>query len=190
MNTRDALLECLPVVAYDRQAAGVRAEATSAAAVVDGAVSLADVITIEQQPGSTALALPDWERNYALPDACLGGAAATEQQRRANVLARIAARGNLSRQFMIDQATSLGYPGCTITELGPMSCEDHSESAVNGIDFIGAWRLNIPIATTVYTMTCDDPCDAALVSWGNAQLECVINRRKPAHTVALFAYAP
>lgn len=190
MNTRDAMLECLPAVAYDRAAPGVRGEATAAAAVLDGAINLADVVLREQQPDTTALALLDWERNYALPDACIGGLGAIEAARRTNLIDRIAGRGDLSRAFFIEQAASLGYAGCTITEMGPFTCADPCDSPVNGADFIGVWRLNVPVSTAVIDMTCESPCDSALRAWGNVQLECVINRRKPAHTVALFAYAP
>lgn len=190
MITRDAFLECLPPVAYDRQAPGVRTEATSAASVLDRGLDLADVLALEQQPDTTALALPDWERNYGLPDACIGGLGATVAARRANLIDRIAARGNLNRAFYIAQAMSFGYAGCTVTELGPMTCMDPCDSPCNGYDFIGVWRLNVPVSTAIVDMTCEYPCDSPLRFWGNTQLECMVNRRKPAHTVALFAYAP
>ena len=190
MNTRDALVECLPAVAYERSAPNVQAEATSAARVLDASIDLADVLSREQQPDTTALALTDWERNYGLPDACIGGLAATEAARRSNLLDRIAGRGNLSRAFYIDQAASLGYAGCTVTELGPMTCTDPCDSNVNGSNFIGVWRLNVPVNVVIVTATCESPSDAALYSWGNVQLECMVNRRKPANTIAMFGYAP
>ena len=190
MNTRDALTECLPPVAYDRAAPGVLAEATSAAAVLDWSITLADVLLQEQQPDTTALALPDWERNYGLPDACIGGLAATVAARRANLIARIAGRGNLNAAFYIAQAAALGYPGSTVTELGPYTCMDPCDNAVNGYDFIGVWRLNLTLSTAIVVASCESPSDAPLRAWGNTQLECLINRKKPAHSVALFGYAP
>lgn len=190
MNTRDALVACLPPQAYDRHAAGVQAEATSAAKVLDGATDSAGGVLTEHQPEQAAGALLDWERNYNLPDDCTGGLAATLDARRKSLLGRIYGRGNLSRGFMIDQATGLGYPGCTVTEYGPVTCADPCDSPVNGVEFIGVWRLNVPVSTAITTATCTDPCDSALRSWGNTQLECVIRRRKPAHTVAIFGYAP
>lgn len=190
MNTRDALVACLPATAYDRSAPMVLAESASTAVPLDRGIELADVVLLEQQPDKAALALPDWERNYGLPDDCIGGLAAPESARRANLMDRILGRGNLSRGFYIEQATALGYPGCTIAEMSPMTCEDPCDGAVNGEDFIGVWRLDVPVSTAVIDMTCESPCDSALSSWGNTQLECVINRRKPANTVALFAYAP
>lgn len=190
MNTQDALIACLPPDAYERSAVGVRAEAASTAATLDDAINSADVLLAEQQPDLTIQLLGDWERNYSLPDACVGGADAPADARRLNLLARIRGRGDLSRQHMLDLAASLGYPGCTITEFGGMTCADPCDSPVNGEDFIGVWRLNVPIATAIFEATCESPCDVQLRRWGNTQLECVIVRHKPAHTVVLFGYAP
>lgn len=190
MLTRDALISCLPPTAYDRLAPGVQDEAATAAAVLDGSIASSDVVLSEHQPGNAVVALLDWERNYNLPDSCSGGLAASDAVRRANLLERISARGNLSRAYYIDLAERLGYPDCTITEFGPMTCADPCDGYLNSPEFVGVWRLNAPMLTAVVIMTCESPCDAALASWGNTQLECVINRRKPAHTQVVFSYTP
>jgi uncharacterized protein YmfQ (DUF2313 family) len=122
-------------------------------------------------------------------DTCSVVVPPSEAQRRSSLLGRLKRLANLSRQFMVDQAAALGYPGCTVTEFGPMTCQDSCDGATNSVEFIGVWKLNIPIATTVKYLTCESSCDAALASWGNSQLEYIINRRKPAHTKAVFAYA-
>ena len=188
MNTQEALVACLPPQAYDRLARGVQAEAASAAAVLDQAIDGANNLLAEHQPDLTTQLLGDWERNYNLPDSCIGGAGASAAARRINLLARIRGRGDLSRRHMLELATDLGYPGCSITEYGGTTCEDPCDSPVNGEDFIGVWRLDVPIATAIFTATCESPSDVQLRSWGNTQLECVIARHKPAHSVALFAY--
>lgn len=190
MQTSDALIACLPPRAYDPSAPEVQRAAAATATVIDDAIQSAAGLRIEHQPDLAARALPDWERNYNLPDTCIGGADAPIDARRLNLLERIRGKGDLSRAFMIDQAEALGYPGCSITESGPMTCMEPCDSPVNGVEFIGVWRLNVPVATAIRVMTCLDPCDSALRSWGNTQLECVINRRKPGGTVAIFGYAP
>lgn len=172
MNTTDALLACLPPYAYDRQAVGVRAEATSAASVIDTGIGKSDTLLREQQPDRTLEALPDWERNYGLPDTCCATGSGTEAERRSNLLGRFRGRGNMSIAYLLAEATRLGYPGCTITEISP-----------------GSWRLNVPMTTAVVLMTCESPCDNALRTWGNTQLECLMRRLKPAHTTPLFAYS-
>jgi uncharacterized protein YmfQ (DUF2313 family) len=189
MDTRDALLACLPASAYDTSAATVVAEVSSAGLVIDRALGGAGAVLIEQQPDLAAAALGDWERNYGLPDDCaMAGGAASEAERRADLLERIPGLGNLSRQYFIAQATRLGYVGCTVTEYGPMTAEEACDSSVNGDEFIGVWSLNVPGAVTVTQMNCESTCDSALSAWGDEQLGCLINRRKPAHSVALLAY--
>lgn len=190
MLTKEALLSCLPPLAYDRSAPGVQAEVAAAAAVLDEAAGLMEVVLDEHQPGKAILSLPEWERNHGLPDSCSGGATAPFDVRRSNLLERRIGRGNMSRPYYIDKAARLGYPGCTITEYGPMTCADPCDSAVNGIEFIGVWRLDVPMNTVVRLMTCESPSDSALASWGNEQLECAIGRRKGAHTKVIFGYAP
>lgn len=190
MNTQDALIACLPPVSYDPAAPGVQLEASAAAAPLDDVIDSAGNLLLEHQPDRTALLLGDWERNYSLPDACIGGAGASADARRLNLMLRIRGRGNLSIPYMLALAETLGYPGCTITEYGGMTCMDPCDSAVNGEDFIGVWRLNVPVATGIFTATCESPCDVQLRRWGNTQLECVIVRHKPAHSIALFGYAP
>lgn len=190
MNTQEALIACLPPQAYERTARGVVVEASATAAPLDDGIDNAGVLLTEHQPDLTVQALIDWERNYGLPDACIGGSGASADARRLNLLARIRGRGDLSIPYILRLAELLGYPGCTVTEFGGMTCADPCDSPVNGEDFIGVWRLNVPVATGIFTATCESPCDVQLRRWGNVQLECLIVRHKPAHTVALFGYAP
>jgi uncharacterized protein YmfQ (DUF2313 family) len=170
----DALLACLPPQSYDRQATSVRREMLLAADQCDAAEGSLQSLILEQMPDTAGNAFVDWERNYGLPDDCVGGAAAPLSQRRLNLLARIKAKGDLTPAYMLSIAASLGYPSCTITEFS------------GGL--IGQWRLNIPISVGVIELTCVMSCDQPLRTWGNTQLECSINRRKPAHTTVLFAY--
>lgn len=188
MSTTEALLACLPPESYDRRAPLIVQEAVAAAAPLDVVIDYAGLLRIEHQPDLTTLALPDWERNYGLPDACMGGGDAPEAIRRANLLQRIAAKGDLSRAHMLAIAASVGYPGSSIFEYEPMSCEDSCEDALFGENWIGVWRLDVLTSTAIYEMSCEDTCETALRSWGNEQLECVINRRKPAGSIALFGY--
>ena len=50
-----------------------------------------------------------------------------------------------------------------------------------------AWAVNAT-STTVNELTVDDTVDDPLAYWGNAILECVLERIKPAHTYVVFAY--
>ena len=190
MQILDALPDLLPPVAYDGRAATVQRELAALAAVLGDVQLAADALQAEHRPDQAVVALGDWERNYGLPDTCSGGASQTIEQRRVALLQRIAGRGNLSRAFMLALAEAVGYPGATITEFGPTTCEHPCDAPLMGFDWVGVWQMVLLQATSITEATCEGTCDSPLRVFGNTQLECVINRRKPAHTQVMFSYAP
>lgn len=51
------------------------------------------------------------------------------------------------------------------------------------------WKINVHAnELSVKYFTCESPCTDPLVEWRNLAMENLINRIKPAHTVAIFAY--
>jgi len=82
---------------------------------VDGRA--ADLLEIESDPRTTVELLPDWERNFGLPDPCYT-APQTVAQRQIALVARMTLWGSQSRQWYIDFAAFLGY-NITISEYRP-----------------------------------------------------------------------
>jgi uncharacterized protein YmfQ (DUF2313 family) len=82
---------------------------------VDGRA--ADLLEIESDPRSTVELLPDWERNWGLPDPCIQSPQ-TVSQRQFALVQRMTIQGGQSRQFFIDIAKQIGYD-ITITEYRP-----------------------------------------------------------------------
>jgi uncharacterized protein YmfQ (DUF2313 family) len=85
--------------------------------VVDGRA--ADLLETESDPRTTMELLPDWERNWGLPDPCWSQAQTIGQRQRELVL-RMTTLGGQSRQFFIDTAAYLGY-SITISEYRPFT---------------------------------------------------------------------
>lgn len=141
----------------------------------------------ESFPDTTLQLLPNWERVAGLPDACsvLGD---TIEIRRQNLLAKLTARGGQTKQYLIDVALSLGFI-ITITEFSAFEVD---KSAVEDALCDETWRfvfeVNAPSETVTWFRSGNSSAGEALAVWGNARLECLINRLKPAHTIALFAY--
>src|ERR1700756_282110 len=79
---------------------------------VDGRA--ADLLEIESDPRSTVELLPDWERNWGLPDPCYK-APQTIGQRQLALVMRMTMQGAQSREFFISVASMIGYD-ITITE--------------------------------------------------------------------------
>ena len=90
----------------------------------------ADLLERESDPRYTFELLPDWERNFGLPDPCYE-APQNYAERIAELLRRMTMEGGQSRQFFIELAATLGYT-VTITEY---------RTFVVGIDRVGDSRV-------------------------------------------------
>jgi uncharacterized protein YmfQ (DUF2313 family) len=128
-----------------------------------------DTLTTEADPRTTSQLLPDWEATCGLPDGCVPGGGSTAQRRNA-VVGRLVATGGASRAYLIGLAAKFGYV-ITIDEPAPFT-----------------FRVTSPLASGLVYSTCNGTCDDQLQTFGVAQLECLIERVKPAHTAAEFAY--
>jgi len=153
-------------------------------AVFEGRVT--DFIN-NQFPDSTVDFINDWERVAGLPDPC-SGLSPTLAIRQKDLVAKLAAVGGQTPAYFISIAASLGYT-ITITEFNPFRV---SISAVgdplNGADWQFAFQVNAPLNTVEYFKVNHNAAGDALATWANARLECLINAKKPAHTVVIFSY--
>jgi uncharacterized protein YmfQ (DUF2313 family) len=139
----------------------------------------------EADPRTADELLADWERIAGLPDSCVSGTQTTAQ-RRAALVARLTTIGGQSIAYYIARAAGLGYT-ITINEFSQQTVESDVTSPMYGQPWNFAWQVNSALNTVGYLTVADTVADP-LAWWGNAALECSINRLKPAHTFALFAY--
>lgn len=140
----------------------------------------------EADPRTTTELIEDWERVLGLPDLCTE-LAGTLAGRRGAATTKLTASGYQTPAYYTAAAAALGYQ-IGIEEFMPYE----SGHLVHGVEVTPAqwpyvFRVHAP-DTTVTEFTCLSPCTEPLQSWGNDQLECLINRIKPAHTHALFSY--
>lgn len=139
----------------------------------------------EADPRTTNELLGDWERVAGLPDTCVAAALGTAQ-RIAALVTKLTTIGGQSREYYIALAAKLGYT-ITITEFAPFTVASRIDTPIRGELWRFAWQVNAPLVTQTF-FTMNSTVADALSTFGNTQLECVINRLKPAHTHAQFAY--
>lgn len=75
------------------------------------------LLEVDSDPRLTIDLLPDWERNWGLPDPCYAAPTSLDERHLA-LLMRMTIEGGQSREFFIGIAASLGY-SITITEYRP-----------------------------------------------------------------------
>jgi uncharacterized protein YmfQ (DUF2313 family) len=185
-----ALLALLPRgAAWPRDPDTVLAQALSGLAATHARLHAraGDLSEIESDPAQATELLAAWEATYGLPDPCVPDEQ-TLQARRAALVSRIGQRGGQSRQYFIDVAAALGF-AITIEEFRPLDV-DHFEADDPVLDepWAHAWRVRAEETTVVEFRAELSAADEPLLDFGNAALECVLGRLRPAHTVLQFAY--
>ncbi|NTZ40652.1 DUF2313 domain-containing protein [Enterobacter sp. JMULE2] len=186
MNTVDLFRAMMPPVSYDPNAKFLSAELGAEAAVMDTVRASARRVLDSITPFYATVTLSDWERIYEL--APRDGA--TIQERRQNVLVRMAATGGLSIPYFINLAASLGYT-ITITEprafqTGINRCGDRLY--VEGMRWV--WQVNVLGASTPrYRFRCgSSAAGEPLLAFGESVLETTFKDLKPAFTDCYFTY--
>lgn len=145
----------------------------------------------EANPQTTALLLPEWETEVGLPDQCSQDDE-TVAERRAAVVHKLARRGGATPEYFEELALVYGADlgqSVSVEEFTPFraGASAAGDGVTNG-DWTHAFLVHGP---SVYFRVFRADSGAAgepLRSWGNERLECVVNKYKPAHTVALFSY--
>lgn len=150
---------------------------------VDGTAAF---VVEEADPRTTAALLADWERVYGLPEPHVIGEQSF-QARRDALVAKVTMEGGQSPAFYIALVGAIGY-AITITERSPHNTELDTEQPITSDEEAYVWIVHCG-ATTVREATTEDDTEMATAVWGNDLLEAFITRYKPAHTLALFAYA-
>jgi uncharacterized protein YmfQ (DUF2313 family) len=192
----------------------------------------ADLLEQESDPRTTIELLPDWERNWGLPDPCYD-APLTIAERQLALLMRMTMMGAQSRKFFIDVAAMIGYT-ITITEYrtfvvgidrvgdarvygaagapDPIMRNDWGNPIMdeNGDAFVEDgelsewpyyglgpdtnrfyWTVQVSGAKLIWFRCSSGQCgvNPHLVIGLADDLECLLNRWKPAHTQIIFDYS-
>lgn len=167
----------------------------------------ADLLEIETDPRATIEMLPDWERNWGLPDPC-NTEAQTLAARHAALLNKMTSIGGQSRAFFYNVAAALGYH-ITITEFSPFMCglsrcgDTRTLTPTDPGDTGYRWQIGPPTIRFYWRVhvygvslkwfrtggnggqTGVDP----MVRIGLAtDLECLLRRWKPAQTDIVFSF--
>jgi len=162
----------------------------------------ADLLEKETDPRYTTEMMAEWERAFGLPDKCLSEPLTMSDRRKA-LMTKITMLGAQSREFFIALAASIGYH-IVITEYRPWMV---------GIDRVGMtidpytgaqpaatlgypenrfyWTVHVGQARlTWFRVTAGETgVDPHLRIGLATDLECLLNRYKPAHTQIIFDYS-
>lgn len=136
-------------------------------------------------------ALGDWEAEFGLPDECVVSQELTTDRRKLLLRMKVAAKGGQSIEYFTCLAATLGYE-ITIKEFVSFRCGQGrcGQTQLGGPANEVFWEVFVSTSTVTYfragsSKVGKDP----LGSYGKRKdLECLLNRWKPAHTQIRFHY--
>lgn len=138
-------------------------------------------------PSTSHELLPEWEDSLGLPDTCIGEEA-TIQKRRSQVVAKLTGTGGQSKAYFIGYAAALGYT-VTVEEYSPFRMGQHRMGKPLGDEgWAHTWAVVAPQTTIVSFVMGKSSTGEPLQAWGNAALQCSLEKIAPAHTELLFIY--
>jgi uncharacterized protein YmfQ (DUF2313 family) len=166
----------------------------------------ADLLERESDPRATIELLPDWERNWGLPDPCFPDATSIPE-RQAMLVLKMTMMGGQSREYFIDIAKWLGYD-ITISEYAPFmagvsEAGDTREMPIDEDPLVGdykwyigpeemrfAWTVHVHATSLIWFRAGEGEAgvDPHLKIGLAEDLECLLRRWKPAQTDLLFDY--
>jgi uncharacterized protein YmfQ (DUF2313 family) len=145
-------------------------------------------------PDSTSEMLTDWERVAGLPDDC-ANPTATFEERRAALVSKLQLVGGQSPEYYVTLAASLGF-AIEVFQYQPFTVGGSAvgDALTNNDDGVApygwqyVWRVKAVTQRLFAFRAGLGRVGEPLRDWGNGQLECILNKWKPAHTVILFDY--
>lgn len=161
----------------------------------------ADLLERETDPRLSLEMFIDWERNWGLPDDCFFFDGGDLAGRRSTLMRKMTIEGGQSREFFVMVGTGLGFK-IEIHEYSPFMVGLSEVGDVRGDDDRQRWHIGPPEQRFYWTVNVGD----VSLSWfraGESQagidphlkigyptdLECLLNRWKPAHTYIVFDYS-
>lgn len=147
-------------------------------------------LLVDAFPATTVELLPEWEQSLGLPDPCEGADQGLEQ-RRAQVVTRLASAGGQSVAYFLEVLARLGYPDGSIEQYAPFRADRSvAETPLFGPEWAFAWRVNLPELRVFYFQADISAADEPLLVISNDVAVCVIDALKPAHTTVFYTTDP
>ena len=146
----------------------------------------------ELDPRVTDQLLTDWERLLSLPDECEAEPQnLTVQQRRERIVQILTTSGSQNKQFYINLAANFGIT-ISVTDVTDQPPFLAGRSRAGDRLTNGNWRyafvISAPFENATRFRAGYGRAGQRLVDVSNPTLECLINKHKPAHTIAILTF--
>lgn len=147
----------------------------------------ADAFLDETDPRTCVAMLPDFERNYGLPDDC-SPSQQSVPQRRAALIARVTENFTLTEENIVALAATLGFDVTVTTYKQPRCGKAICAAPCISLQQESTWTVNAPADPITYAICGIARCGDRTSSFGFTQLECVMNEVNSAFLFVSFNF--
>lgn len=145
----------------------------------------------ESNPATTFELISDWERVFGLPDECAPDEVLTLQQRRQRILQLLTTRGGQNKAFYQTLAAQFGFD-VDVIEVSDQPPFRAGQGRAGDRLTNGTWRyafiISAPAESIVRFRAGISTAGERLLLVQNSTLQCLIEKYKPAHAIAIFTY--
>ncbi len=132
--------------------------------------------------------LPEWEKDWGLPDPCMQLIDGDDFQMRViRLAAKVRGLGGNGRQFFIDLAKQFGYD-VTLDDPKPLRAGFCAGDFCYDEMFEYVWYMKVPAGMQIRVFDANSEANQPLRDWGDLAFECVIKQYKPDHEEVFFEY--
>ncbi|AGC50753.1 DUF2313 domain-containing protein [Lawsonia intracellularis] len=186
MSYTELLSKLLPIKSYNplekRLALSLHVEGR----ILDQAFADCTSVVGGLEPFKNQQWIANWERIYALPGKYFNKKMMYQERIQLLVLA-FQERSGISRDWLKRIALLVGYP-ITISEYRPFRAGSQVGEKLTNTDWLYAFTVHASGNISKRFRSGCSKTGEQLSVWGNELLESVIEKYKPAHSVAFFAY--
>ena len=142
----------------------------------------------EYDARSVSELLSDFERVLGLPDGCFSNLGDGVGLRRAAVVAKLRARGGQNAAYYEALVASLGFQSQVVEYFPFRAGKSAANDALTNDPWAHWWGLQLEETNVDYFDAGQNVAGDALRDSTNAQIECIIEYSKPAHTEVQYLY--
>lgn len=150
-----------------------------------------DALMLETLPGTALETLGDWERVLGLPDSCSAEVPTSITERQTAAQLKYVSQGGQSPAYFIALALAMGYTASISLYQVCRSGSAHCGDLIYNEAWAYAWLVTIsgqPPESVSIARSGTAHSGDRLQGFAELDIECVIKRAAPAHTIPLFTY--